>query len=311
MIPDPERAPLVTKLFKIAASGAYRQYELLGEANKLGLTSKRTGRPLTLDTLKSLLINPAYCGRLVSRAFGKEVRGDWEPLIDDATFSRVQAVLRGNVERIAPEPKRVEEYPLRGFVLCTECSKPATASTSKGGAGGQYAYYHCHRGKGHLRVSAGKVNADFLRLLESLAPRDGQAALMEAVFRRTWEPRNRGNVSDVDTLRNTLAGLMKSKERLMRHMEDGTLSDEDFRPRYQQLNAQIHTARERLAVVTRNSLDVETALGYLSHLLWNAHILWETSDLDTKQRLQRAIFPEGLKYDPEQRFGTVSTDFLQ
>jgi site-specific DNA recombinase len=311
MTPDPERGPLITKLFDIAASGAHRQYELLEQSRKLGLTSKRTGGPLTLDTLKSLLTNPAYTGRLVSRSFGKDVAGDWLPLVDESTFSRVQAVLRGKVERIAPEPRRVDQYPLRGFALCAQCNLPLTASQSKGGAGGRYRYYHCHRSAGHLRTRADKVETDFVTLLDSLTPRPGQAALMEEIFRRTWDTQNRGNVSDADALAKTLASIERRKERLLHNMEEGILSDEDFRPRYEQLNTQIHATRERLSAVTRDSLDVDTAIDYLSHLLWNAQILWGTSDLDTKQRLQRAIFPNGLKYASDGGFGTVSNEFFQ
>jgi site-specific DNA recombinase len=310
LTPDPGRAPLITKLFEIAASGSYRQYQLLAEAKKLGLTSPRTGRSLTLDTLRSLLTNPTYTGRLVSPAFGRDVKGDWQPLVSEETFARVQAVLSGKVESTAPLPRRVEQYPLRGTVLCDKCGQPATASESKGGAGGRYRYFHCHRAKGHLRAPAAKVEADFLRLLYSLAPRPGQAALMEAIFRRTWATQNHGNVSDADALAKTLASLEKRKERLLYTMEEGTLSNEDFKPRYREVTRQIHATREQLDAMRRDSLDVDTALDYLSHLLWNAAILWETNDLEGKQRIQSAIFPHGLPYCIKDGFGTVSTDFF-
>jgi hypothetical protein len=87
-------------------------------------------------------------------------------------------------------------------------------------------------------------------------------------------------------------------------MEDGTLDDADFKPRYARVRSQLHTVQEQLASVASKELDVDTSLSYVKHLLWNSHTLWETSDLDTKQRLQGAIFPDGLVYRTREGFGT-------
>ena len=62
-----------------------------------------------------------------------------------------------------------------------------------------------------------------------------------------------------------------------------------------------------------SDLDLDTALGYLNHLLWNSSQIWETADLQGKQRLQRSIFPKGLAYLPdgsESPFGTPLTSSL-
>lgn len=74
-------------------------------------------------------------------------------------------------------------------------------------------------------------------------------------------------------------------------MEEGILSDDDFKVRYKRLEDLINAAVVQIEKMKgENGLDVDTALDYLSHLLWNSAMLWETSNLDTKQRLQRAIF---------------------
>jgi site-specific DNA recombinase len=248
---------------------------------------------------------------LVAKTFGKEVRGDWQPLIDEETFARVQAVLKGKVERIAPEPKRDDRFPLRGFLLCTQCGLPATASESTGGSGRLYRNYRCHRSKGHLNARADKAEADFLRLLESLTPRSGQAALLTEVFRRTWNARN-DKKTELEALTKRLDGLKARKERILLQMEDGTLSSTDFKSRYKLQEQLINAATANIAKLKdEQGLDVDEALDYLSHLLWNSHILWETSDLDTKQRIQKAIFPNGLRYDPTHAFGTVETELFQ
>jgi site-specific DNA recombinase len=309
--PDPVKAPLVRRLFELMATGTYRQHEAIAKVNALGLKGRRGG-PLTAWTAKKLLRNPAYCGRLEVPGWGKSARGDWTPLITEELFVRVQAVLDGTKETIAPRANNVTEarYPLRAFALCTVCNLPVTASESKGGSGKRFAYYHCHRARGHLRASAPKVEADFLSLLESLAPRPGQSGLMEAIFRRTWDAQKRDSVSDAQQLKAHLASLVKRKDNLMSQMEKGVLQDEDFAPRYREVTTAIHSVRDQLRVALENELDVDTAIDYLEHLLWNSAILWETNGLEGKQRIQRAIFPHGLKYSPATGFGTAVSSFF-
>ena len=68
----------------------------------------------------------------------------------------------------------------------------------------------------------------------------------------------------------------------------------------------ISDLRERLRLSESNELDLEAAIEYLNHLLWNTAIVWQTSDLQGKQKLQRRIFPKGLIYE-KTGFGTPVT----
>ena len=43
-------------------------------------------------------------------------------------------------------------------------------------------------------------------------------------------------------------------------------------------------------------IDVEGLLGYAEHVLMNAAALWRQATPDERQRLQRAIFPTGLRF---------------
>jgi hypothetical protein len=63
-------------------------------------------------------------------------------------------------------------------------------------------------------------------------------------------------------------------------MEEGGISNENFRVRYRLLEGLIHAAVAQIdKIKSENGLDVDTALDYLSHLLWNSATLRETSDL--------------------------------
>jgi len=66
VIPDPERAVLVKKLFELYAEGDYSLEELHREVNRWGLTGKE-GKPVRKSVLASILRNPFYYGVMLYR----------------------------------------------------------------------------------------------------------------------------------------------------------------------------------------------------------------------------------------------------
>lgn len=87
---------------------------------------------------------PIYVGKVESPDYGVSTRGDFEPLVDEATFYRAQAVLDARVVVAGSRQRNHPDFPLRGFVRCETCGRPLTGSWSQG-RNGCYAYYHCQR----------------------------------------------------------------------------------------------------------------------------------------------------------------------
>ena len=88
------------------ATGRYKKSEVLKIVTEEGLTTTR-GKPLSLQTFQELLRKPVYAGwvSLPSDENFEPVRGLHEPLIDQETFDRVQAILDGRTRSIAPRRK--------------------------------------------------------------------------------------------------------------------------------------------------------------------------------------------------------------
>ena len=70
------------------------------------------------------------CGRAGYGVRGK--RGDFEPLVSEELFYRVQAILSGRTPSTAPQQRAHPDFPLRGFVRCESCGRGLTGSWSKG-----------------------------------------------------------------------------------------------------------------------------------------------------------------------------------
>ena len=80
-----------------------------------------------------LLRNRLYAGIVDVPEYGvRAKRGDFEPLISEDLFYRVQAVLAGRVPSTTPQQRAHPDFPLRAFVRCESCGRGLTGSWSKG-----------------------------------------------------------------------------------------------------------------------------------------------------------------------------------
>jgi site-specific DNA recombinase len=132
LMPDPERAPLVRRAFEEYATGRFTKQQLLKQSRAWGLTNRR-GRPLTSQAIGVLLRNQLDAGIVDVTEYGvRGKRGDFEPLISEDLFYRVQAVLSGRVPSTTPQQRAHLDFPLRAFVRCESCGRGLTGSWSKG-----------------------------------------------------------------------------------------------------------------------------------------------------------------------------------
>ena len=65
-------------------------------------------------------------------------------------------------------------------------------------------------------------------------------------------------------------------------------------------------AEFELSDAVTEHLDIDGILAFAEYLLTDVSRLWTELGLDQKQRLQKVLFPEGLKFDGRE-FGTAVT----
>ena len=75
-----------------------------------------------VQAIGMLLRNQLYAGLVDVPEYGvRGRRGDFEPLISEELFYRVQAILSGHVPNAAPRKRAHPDFPLRAFVRCASC----------------------------------------------------------------------------------------------------------------------------------------------------------------------------------------------
>jgi hypothetical protein len=170
------------------ATGQYTKEQLLKRVRTWGLTNHR-GKPLTAQAIGMLLRNQLYAGIVDVPEYGvRDKRGDFESLISQDLFYRVQGILSGRIPNTAPRKRADPVFPLRGFVRCQSCGRGLTGSWSKGRSE-YYAYYHCRPGCRAVNMAKAKLESLFADELALLQRTPGYMRLLKDSVLQIWKAR--------------------------------------------------------------------------------------------------------------------------
>jgi site-specific DNA recombinase len=113
LTPDPDRAPLVTRAFEEFATGRFTKEEVLDAVTRSGFRT-RSGSIMNPQSFGRMLTNRLYTAFIDMPHFGVSRRGDFDPLVSDETFYRVQAILQGRIKVVGPRQRIRPDFPTQG-----------------------------------------------------------------------------------------------------------------------------------------------------------------------------------------------------
>jgi len=131
LIKDPDRFPLIRRMWDLMLTGLYTPPKILELANKkwgfrTRPTRKMGGKPLCRSAIYQIFTKPFYYGWFeYPKGSGHHYLGKHEPIITEAEFDRVQTLLgrHGN-----PRPQSHPEFSFTGgLIRCGDCGQMVTA----------------------------------------------------------------------------------------------------------------------------------------------------------------------------------------
>jgi site-specific DNA recombinase len=289
-----EQEELVRRAFSEFATGLYNIEELRLKLYKEGLKCNR-------NSFWMLLRNKGYIGKVLVPAYKDEleywVDGVHEAIIDDATFFAVQDIIEGRKKKLPNKFQTIrDEFPLRGFLTCSQCGRTLTASSSRGKMGTLFYYYHCNKGCKE-RYKASLVNEEFEKLIETVTVNDLNINLFSAILKKGLKDRNSAVRTDLEEIQKN---IVKQKQRLKNAKEmvlDGEITSAD----YKEMKYETETSLERLNSDEAKLLDGLDNHGSLVddglEILKSIGMYYKSKDTVTKQRIVSSIYPEKLIFD--------------
>ena len=305
--PDPKTAHHIKKIFKLFSTGLYQQTQIIKIMADDGLK-------INTNRLCRLLKNPIYSGYIYKKEWAEEpIRGIFEPLISEAEFKKVQDILNGKKPVITAYKRNNPEFPLRQFITCPNCNQPLTGSKSKGRKE-RYAYYHCHHKDCciNFRIRKEKLEKIFVDYLKFIKPERDLLNLFKATVKDVYNEKLAIRLNSQKQVQNKLIELKNRKSKLIDLRLDGTISEDDYKFKTEQLSEEIQENEFRLREIDEIGNDLCKCLKYACKAISNIDTLWINGDLDLKQRLQRLIFPKGLMYySNDFRTAEISSLFIK
>lgn len=295
LMPDPERAPLVTQAFECCARGIVGR-ELLAHLSAIGLRTKR-GDKLSLSRLYQLLRQPAYAGIIHPKGWAAPQPGDYAPLVSPDVFARVQAQLTTGAH--ATKARRVHvdhpDFPLRRFVRCGQCGRALSGSWTSA-RGKRYAFYHCSSGCSRVRKAT--IEAAFVEALNAMRPRREFWMLLRVALVDVAKARRQGAGDRLASARRRVSELEAKLARVDEaFLFRETIDEMTYRTQRDKLREDLTIARLQLTDATTEDIDLDSLVAATEHAIEHAGTLWfDSTDLPRRLSLQWAVFPAGLRW---------------
>ena len=299
VIKDSKTWDKVKNAWELMSTGTKTLREMAMIMNEWGITQHFHGKEHIIrpQAIGVMFRNKFYIGLLTSERYPEEVRGQHLPMVSEALFYRLQAILDGRNTNInvpiARRNKDNKEFPLRRLVKCHICGTALTAGWSKGKSK-RYAYYRCQGPCKAPSIAADKVHDGAADYLTSITPtKDGLEAFL-ALLRRTYYQRVARLQKRKDEADKELKRLYELRQALIQKNLNGIYSDEIFKEQNKLIEDQIVAVQMAKDDALIGKYNLESIVAFMRDKFENLGVTYEMSNLSQVRVLLSSIFPSGM-----------------
>lgn len=281
-------APLIKWAFEEVQRGVYNVMDIWRMVKQKGLNVSKS-------QIWNIFRNPFYCGKLFIPAYkdeeAKVVKGIHSPIISEELFYDVQDILNGRKRKpLTSKHGLREEFPLRGNLLCTQCGRLLTASTSKGN-GGLYYYYHCTNGCKE-RFHSEEVNKALYQKLVTFMANENAKEYNRAVLMHYLNVDADGNIKKIEQIKAEIQANKEMINTARKKVLSGVWDDEDFKETKQQCQPIIEKLERELAQLSQSDSTINEQVEFCTTFFSNLTEYYQSSDLILKRQIIGLIYPE-------------------
>jgi DNA invertase Pin-like site-specific DNA recombinase len=278
--PDPERAPLVKKLFELYSSGKWGINSLVDKMYSLGLRSTKDGK-VKRNGIHTLLHNPFYAGIIRVKRTGEIFAGAHQPIISKALFDKVQAVLSGKNQ----ERKYKHFFVFRRLIKCGFCGQTLIGERHKG-----HIYYRCHNRNCEQKTVRGKlIKKVLLRMLKRIKFNELENKYLRQLLKQTYENITQFRVQETKALRLQLDKIKNRQSRVADLFIDGHLDKEVYQTKKNELVMQAREIKDKLEQLDKGEDKTLGKIEKVLELANNAYLSYKLASSYDRRDLVKII----------------------
>lgn len=314
---DPDRAPIIRRMFTLYAEADMSLSDMARWANEQGLTtspmrrrrteaemleegedeaaSPKVCRPVPKTQIHRILTNPFYLGMIVGNDGTYVKSASHKALVSQKVFYAVQAKL--GQKRVSVHYENKLELPFRGMIRCGQCGRTFTPYTSKGIV---YVNARCKPDcpNSVKNLSLESVERKIGEGLENLVLTDDELIEIEArastdiaLLEQKRHEHLAENERQKRKVREDLKYLRENKLALLKtgaFDPDGVVKEEN------RLNGKLMELQQAEQDSDATMTEVMEIVVFLSELLKSAHSSYILAKSPKKEQIVRLVFSELL-----------------
>ena len=310
LVPHEPYASIVKEALEGYASGRFQtQVEVQRFILSHAEWGSSTNSSLPSQNVYDLLTRPIYAGYLTVPQWGITLQpGKHQPLITLETHRLILERLTGKAKVPARKDLR-DDFPLRSFVVCSNCGSQLQGCWSKG-RHKHYSYYLCYKkgcpdyGKSTKRDL---VEGQFADLLKELRPTADLFTFARDVFADIWDQR----MGSAKVRAQSVKAELKKCESDIAALLDRVIEASSptlikaYEVRIQALERRKLDLTENLAHTGKPVRDFQASFRTAMEFLANPYKLWVSERIDYRRIVLKLAFAERLRYARGEGFRTA------
>lgn len=263
-----------------------------------------------LQRVKAMLRRVLYSGYLTMPNWDIHLLpGQHEALISYDTFQKIQERLSAK-EKATPRTSKLDEFPLRGFVLCGGCKKPLTSCWTKG-RNHTYPYYLCHR-KGCSEygksIRRDEIQTSFETLLRDLTPSKATLQMFTLMGEEWWKQHKSRRGTDKKSQRDQIKAIDADINKLLKRILESTNERiiSTYESKIEELEEEKTRLAETVSMAKVSTGDFEDSFRTALSFLESPYKLWASEEVETKRLALNLAFSQKLPYHRTEGFRTPS-----
>ncbi len=266
---------------------------------------------VTHQRARVLLNHLVYAGMIEGEAWGVSLRhGKHEGLISYETFLKIQNKLSEGA-KIVTRIDIDQDFVLRGAVSCADCTKPLTASWSKG-QNKKYPYYHCFNkscDSYKISIPRDRMENHFETLLAQLQPSQTLFKAASRMFKDLWDYQGHVAQSRIKGLQDDLlkldADLAKKLERMFDTENETIIAA--IETRINNIEKEKLAITETIKKLGKPVRPFKTMFEQALTFLANPYSIWQNGNFEDRKMVLKLAFSDRLSYSRNGGFRTPKT----